>query len=120
MSVETVLGACLLAAPTLAGIKVRAEVAQPTDTTPYIVHTQVTGTRVNSLRGDSGLANPHFQIDVYADTKAQATDLKKVIRIAVLASPELGAFFITEASGYEADTKRYRQRQEFSFWFYDQ
>jgi hypothetical protein len=119
MSVETVLGACLLAASGLAGVKVRAEVAQPTDATPYIVHTQITGTRIKSLRGDSGLANPRFQIDVYADTKAQAVDLKKAIRLAVLASPELGAVLIAEASGYEADTKRYRQRQEYSFWFYD-
>lgn len=119
MSVETTLGACLLAWPALAGIKVRAEVAQPTDVTPYIVHTQVTGTRVNSLRGDSGLANPHFQIDVYADTKAQATDLKKAIRLAVLANADLAAVLIAEASGYEPDTKRYRQRQEFSFWYYD-
>lgn len=119
MSVESVLGACLLAAPALAGIKVRAEVAQPSDAPPYIVHTQITGTRVNSLRGDSNLANPHFQVDVYTETKAQASDLKNAIRAAILANPQLGAVLITDASGYEPDTKRYRQRQEFSFWFYD-
>ena len=119
MSVETSLAACLLAAPALAGIKVRAEVAQPTDVTPYIVHTQITGVRVNSLRGDSGLANPHFQIDVYADTKSQTSTLKRAIREAILASADLAAVLITEASGYEPDTKRYRHRQEFSIWFYD-
>ena len=119
MSVETVLGACLLAAPGLGGIKVRAEVAQPTDVTPYIIHTQISGSRVNSLRGDSGLANSRFQIDVYADTKAQTSDLKKAIRLAVLANADLGAVLLTEASGYEPDTKRYRHRQDFSFWFYD-
>ena len=119
MTVESTLGACLLAWPALTGVKVRAEVAQPTDATPYIVHTQITGIRVNSLKGDSGLANPHFQIDVYADTKAQATTLKRAIREAILANVDLGAVLITEGSGYEPDTKRYRQRQEFSFWFYD-
>ena len=119
MTVETTLGACLLAWPALSGIKVRAEVAQPTDATPYIVHTQITGTRVNSLKGDSGLAKPHFQVDVYADTKAQATSVKRAVREAILANPDLAATLITEGSGYEPDTKRYRQRAEYSFWFYD-
>ena len=117
MTVEETLGACLLAWPALSGIKVRAEVAQPTDVTPYIIHTQISGVRVNSLRGDSGLANSRFQIDVYADTKAQSVTLKKEIRQAVLASIPLGAVLIGEGSGYEPDTKRYRQQQDFSIWF---
>ena len=119
MTVEETLSACLLAATDLAGIKVRAELAQPADSTPYIVHTQVSGTRINSLLGDSGLANPHFQIDVYADTKAKTTALKKAIRVAVLASQPLGAVLVSEGSGYESLTKLYRYRQDFSFWFQD-
>ena len=119
MTVEETLGACLLAWPALVGIKVRSEVAQPTDVVPYIVHSQVSGIRVNSLRGDSGLANSRFQIDVYAETKAQTSLLKKAIREAVLASVPLGANLVGEGSGYESDTKRYRHRQDFSFWFYD-
>lgn len=119
MTVEETLGACLLAWPALAGLKVRAEIAQADDVAPYIIHTQVTGARVKSLAGDSGLANPHFQIDVYAPTKAQTSTLKKAIRDAVLASPALGAVFINEGSGYEPDTKLYRHRTDFSFWFYD-
>ena len=119
MTVEETLGACLLAFPALSGLKVRAEVAQPTDVTPYIVHTQISGVRVNSLTGDSGLANSRFQIDVYADTKAQCVTLKKAIRQAILASVPLGAVLIGEGSGYEPDTKRYRQQQDFSIWFND-
>ena len=119
MTVEETLAACLLAAPALAGIKVRAQVAQPTDVTPYIVHSQISGVRVNSLRGDSGLANPRFQIDVYADTKALTATYRKAIRDAVLACNALGAVFIGESSDYEPDTKRYRHQQDFSFWFYD-
>lgn len=118
MTVEETLAGCLLAAPALAGIKVRAEVAQPTDATPYIVHAQISGLRVNSLTGDSGLSNPRFQIDVYADTKAQTTALKKAIREAVLGCVDLGAVLVGESSGYEPDTKRYRYQQDFSFWFY--
>lgn len=119
MTVEETLAACLLAWPALAGMKVRAEVAQASDAAPYIIHTQVSGARVKSLAGDSGLANPHFQIDVYAPTKAQASAVKTEIRQAVLADPGLGAVHIGEGSGYEPDTKLYRYRQDFSFWFYD-
>jgi hypothetical protein len=74
---------------------------------------------VRSLAGDSGLANPQFQVDVYATTKAQVTALKDAVFLAVLAEPALGATFINEGSGYEPDTKLYRHRQDFSFWFYD-
>lgn len=118
-TVDQVLAACLLASAALAGVKVRAEVAQAGDAAPYIVHTQFAGSRVSSLAGDSGLANPRFQIDVYATTKAQASTLKAAIRLAILAEPALGATLISEGSGYEPDTKLYRHRQDFSFWFYD-
>ncbi|MDQ2822732.1 MAG: DUF3168 domain-containing protein [Pseudomonadota bacterium] len=116
---DQVLAACLLASPALAGIKVRAELAQTNDSAPYIVHTQYAGTRVSSLTGDSGLANPKFQVDVYASTKAESTGLKAAIRAAILAEPLLGATLINEGSGYEPETKLYRSRQDFSFWFYD-
>lgn len=118
-SVDQVLAACLLASPALAGIKVRAEVKQAGDVAPYIIHTQPSGTRVKSLRGDSGLANPRFQVDVYAPTKARATEIKNAIRLAVLAEPALGAVFLDEGSGFESATQLYRHRQDFSFWFYD-
>lgn len=118
-TVDQVLAACLLASPVLAGMKVRAEIAKAGDSPPYIVHTQYAGTRVSSLAGDSGLANPKFQVDVYALTKAQSTTLKAAIRIAVLAEPMLGATLINEGSAYEPETKLYRSRQDFSFWFYD-
>ena len=119
MTAEEKLAACLLAASALAGCKVRADVAQAADVAPYIVHTLITGTRVSSFGGDSGLANPHFQIDVYADTKPQAAALKTAIRVAVLAASALNATFINEGSGYEPDTKRYRHRQDFSCWVYN-
>jgi hypothetical protein len=118
-TVDQVLAACLLAAPELAGLKVRADTAHQGDMAPYIVHTQVSGNRVRSLAGDSGLANPQFQVDVYASTKAQVTLLKDAIRRAVLAEPKLGASFVNEGSTHESDTKLYRHRQDFSFWFYD-
>ena len=119
MTVETSLAQCLLASAALTGVTVRAEVAQPTDKTPYIIHTQILGTRVSHLRGDSNLANSRFQIDVYADTKALTSTYKAAIRNAILANAELGATLINESSGYEPDTKRYRHRQDFSIWFRD-
>lgn len=118
-TVDEVLGACLLASSALTGIKVRADIAKATDVAPYVVHTQVSGTRVNSLAGDSGLANPRFQIDVYAPTKFQSRGLGAAIRVAVLGEPLLGATLVNDGAGYEPDTKLYRYRQDFSFWFYD-
>ena len=43
--------------------------------------------------------------------------LKAAIRQAVLGSLPLGAVLIGEGSGYEPDTKRYRQQQDFSIWY---
>jgi hypothetical protein len=115
MTVEETLANCLAAA--LPGVKVRPEVADPSDPPPYVVYTQYFGTRVQHLRGDSGLANPRFQVDVYALTKAEAVQIKNRARAAIDACAALGAVFIEDGSGYESDTKRYRQRQDFSFWF---
>jgi hypothetical protein len=114
-TVEETLVACLKAA--VPSVEVRPDVAAPGDAPPYIVYTQYFGSRVQHLGGDSGLANPRFQIDIYASSKPEVVRLKNQVRAAIDASAELGAFFIEDASGYEPDTKRYRHRQDFSFWF---
>lgn len=119
MTVEETLVAALTAWPALAGVKIFADVADDGAVAPYIVYTMFTGTRVKSLAGDSGLANPHFQLDVYASKRGPVTTLKNAVRDAVLADAVLGAVFLNEGSGYEPARKLRRQRQDFSFWFYD-
>ena len=74
---------------------------------------------MSSLTGDSGLANPRFQVDAYAKTASQASALQIAIRAAVLGAPALGAVLVGEGSGREPDTKLFRRRQEFSCWVND-
>ncbi len=119
MQVREALYAVLKAIPALSKMPIRPLVAQPADKPPYVVYTQISGQRVKSLAGDSGLANPHIQIDVYAADIVLAGDLQKAIRDAVLASPVLGAVHLDEGDGYEPEAKLYRCRQDFSLWVYD-
>ncbi|MFZ3002076.1 MAG: DUF3168 domain-containing protein [Undibacterium umbellatum] len=119
MDVEETLYTVLSTAPELAGLAVRPDVAMISDTAPYIVYKLISGKRVNSLAGDSGLANPYYQIDVYAKDPASRASLKKAVRIAVLGNLSLGAVHIDEGSDYEIDTKLFRSRQDFSIWFND-
>lgn len=119
MSVEAAIFQTLSAWPALAGVVISADRVEETDAPPYVIFQKITGVRVHSLQGDSGLANPHFQIDVYADTRAAAIVLRDEVRKAMLANPDLGAVHIAEGAAYEPDTKLFRERTDFSLWFYD-
>ena len=119
MSVEATIFQTLTSWPALAGIVISADRVEETDAPPYIVFQKITGVRINSLQGDSGLANPHFQFDVYADTRAGAIVLRDEVRKAMLANPVLGAVHIGEGATFEPDTKLFRERTDFSLWFYD-
>lgn len=119
MSVEAAIFQTLSAWQALAGVVISADRVEETDAPPYVIFQKITGVRVHSLLGDSGLANPHFQIDVYADTRAGAIVLRDEVRKAMLANPDLGAVHIAEGATYESDTKLFRERTDFSLWFYD-
>jgi hypothetical protein len=122
MTIEEVIFACLSAAPGLAGIPIRPDIADQDDKDAYVIYQQFAGRRPSTLKGDCGLGNPRFQIDVYTTTKLQTSALKDVVRKAILAEPLLRAVLVADGGGppYEAETKMYRHRQDFSFWFYDQ
>ncbi|GAC1405495.1 MAG: hypothetical protein NVSMB6_00060 [Burkholderiaceae bacterium] len=119
MSVEVTIFQTLNAWSALAGVVITADRVEEIDAPPYVIFQKVTGVRVHSLQGDSGLANPHFQIDVYAETRAAAIVLRDEVRKAMLANPDLGAVHIAEGAAYEPDTKLFRERIDFSLWFYD-
>lgn len=115
MTVEETLVECLSVEPALSSVAAYPEIAQ--GPAPYIVYTQFAGTRPTSFKGTGALANPRFQIDVYASTKEQVIALKNGVRKAIESSPALNAVFLNEGSGYEADTQLFRHRQDFSMWF---
>jgi hypothetical protein len=119
MSVESVIAQTLKAWPALAGVVIRPDKAEQGDAAPYVIYQKVTGQRIKSLTGDSGLANPLFQFDVYATTRLSAAALRDEMRKAIQASVPLGAVHAGEGASYEPDTKLYRERIDFSIWFYD-
>jgi len=41
------------------------------------------------------------------------------VRKAMLTNTDLGAVHIGEGAAYEPDTKLFRERADFSLWFYD-
>lgn len=119
MSIESVLAQTLKAWPALATVLVRPDKAEQGDPPPYVIYQKVTGQRVKSLLGDSGLSNPIFQFDIYAPTRLAAASLRDQVRLALQANAVLGAVHAGEGAGYEFDTRLYRERLDFSLWFYD-
>ena len=103
-----------MASPDLSEIKVYPEISHDAKA-PYIIYTQISGTRQTCLRGDQGLCNPHYQIDVYATTPKERSVLSKAVRDALYAS-DMTVIFINEGRTWEPETKLYRHRQDFSFW----
>ena len=119
MSVESAIAQTLKAWPALAGIVIRPDKVEQGDAPPYAVYQKISGRRVASLAGDSGLANPTFQFDVYATTRLASAALRDEVRKAIQANPELGAVHAGEGASFEVDTKLFRERLDFSLWFYD-
>lgn len=119
MSIESVIAQALVAWPALSTAVIRPDKAEEGDARPYVTFQKITGRRVSSLLGDSGLANPHFQFDVFATTRFQAAALREEVRKALQASVPLGAIHAGEGAAFEADTKLFRERIDFSFWFND-
>lgn len=117
-TVESTIVSVLTAAPALAGIVVRPQVIEETDLPPYVVYQKIHGERISDLQGDAGLGNPHFQIDVYAQTASQASTLKDAIRVALLAEPTLNAIMVGESAMFDFPTRLFREIQDFSMWFY--
>jgi len=122
MTIEEVIKAALAAAPELAGVPIRPNVADQGDKGPYIVYQLYAGTRPQVLRGDCGLGNPRYQFDVYTKTALQTSAMKDVVRKALIAAPLLNAVFVTEGGvpPFNETTKLHRHRQDFSFWYQDQ
>jgi hypothetical protein len=67
----------------LVGDKVFPLRARPGVAAPYIVYSRVSGQRVRSLAGPSGLARPRFQFDCYGGTYAELRDVATQLRLAL-------------------------------------
>jgi hypothetical protein len=99
--------------------RVFPDVAPDLTPRPYITYQQVGGEAVNFL--DHTLApsktNSRIQVNVWADTRAQAAALAKQVEDALRATVALQTTVIGEAIAiYEDDTKLRGTIQDFSFW----
>lgn len=127
MSVESAVFNVLKA---LVANRVYPDIAPDLTIRPYITYQQVGGKSVNFLAQGAEVqsgsppsplypnkANTRMQINVWADTRAQASALAKQVEDALRALTALQ----TTVEGapiaiYEADTKLRGSMQDFSFW----
>lgn len=116
MSLEATLYSALRA---LVGDRVFPDVAPPTTARPYITYQAVGGEAVNFVEGGApGTRNARVQVNVWADTRLQASQVgnaaEDILRsVAALQPVVLGA----AVSMFDEDTGLRGQRQDFSFWY---
>ena len=86
---------------------------------PALVYWRVSGPRVHSHDGASGLAHPRFQVDCWATTPSGANALAEAVRTAVDAYSTGDikvAFLVNEQAAYEDETGEFFKILDFMFW----
>jgi hypothetical protein len=115
MSMLTILQAALVQ---FAGGRVFPDIAPEGTARPYITWQQVDGVPVNFLEGGvPGTKNVRMQVNVWADTRLDASALADQVedalrQVAALQTTVLGS----AVAVYEPDTKLKGSMQDFSFW----
>lgn len=116
MNHDAQFAAALMNAPSLAGIPIRPDVANPDELAPYIVYLEVAiqeGTY--TLTGESSLVPVRYQVDVYAATRLQANAISSAVIEALLDA--FGAVLLNRQSLYESDTRLRHTMLDMSVWF---
>ncbi|MFM0210446.1 DUF3168 domain-containing protein [Paraburkholderia sediminicola] len=98
--------------------RVYPDVAPAGTLRPYITYQAVGGQSPNYLNNTVDLENARMQINVWADTRSAARALMKSVITTLSAPPILATTIGAPVSNYEADTKLYGSREDFSIWFY--
>jgi len=93
------------------------DVAQDGVELPYITYQAVGGQSAFTLNGGSGLRNARMQINVWAKSRPDAITLMDSVLAALTADSVKGVPIGDATSEYEADTKLYGARLDFSIWF---
>jgi len=85
---------------------------------PYLTYQQVGGQSVNFI--DPTLpskANARFQVNVWADTRAEAAALSRQVEQALRSASALQTTVLGQpVASYEPEMLLYGTRQDFSFW----
>lgn len=112
-SAETITTAALAA---LSPIKVYPDVAPAGSVAPYIVYQAVGGKAISTLENESDdLQNCRMQIAVWSPIKGESVAVMQAARKALMAAG--GIPIGAPVSEYEADTKMYGRRLDFSIWY---
>jgi len=92
-------------------------------TYPLITYFRVSGPRVESMQGASGLASPRFQIDIWAKTYAETKAIARAVQLAlegyratVGTVPVQGILFDSDRDLYESTPELYRVSMDFVIW----
>ena len=119
MTIEATIAQTLKSWPSLLKVVIRPDKVEQGDKLPYLTYQKFWGSRVQSLMGDSGLSNTHFQFDIYATSRSEAASLRIEVQNALFSNPLLGSVHLSEGATFDESTKAYRERIDFSFWFND-
>ena len=93
---------------------------------PALMFQRISGVRVESLQGSSGLAHPIFQIDCFSEQKdgySQVKALAEVVRLALegyrgtwSGMSIQGVLFLGDTDLYEDESEVYRVSMDFEIW----
>jgi hypothetical protein len=103
----------------LVGNRAYPDIAPANAAKPYITYQQVGGAAVNLLaNAPAGKRNGRFQVNVWASTRAEASNLARQVEDALVADDALKAFVVgAPISIYEEEVLLYGTHQDFSIWY---
>ncbi|MEM5325175.1 DUF3168 domain-containing protein [Paraburkholderia sp. JHI2823] len=84
---------------------------------PYATYQAVGGQSPNYLSNTIALQNARMQVNVWADTRASATSVMQSVIASLTGGPVNATTIGAPVSTYEADTKLFGSREDFSIWF---
>ena len=67
----------------LVGTRIYPNLLPQSPTYPALTYQQVSGPRIESLQGHSGLAHPRFEFNAFAETYIEARDIIEQVRLAL-------------------------------------
>lgn len=84
---------------------------------PYFTYQAVGGQSVNMLDDQVALQNSRIQVNAWALSRSQALAMINAAVTALCVEPILATSIGAPVSTYEADTKLFGSRVDFSIWF---
>lgn len=106
------------------GTSIYPDIAPPGAPRPFIVYQQVGGVPSNTLCGNTDKQNARIQFTVWAASpteggqgRPQANTLMRAVERVLTDPPIRGVSQGSLVADYDAATKTYGARQDFSFWF---